>query len=87
MTSASNNVLSAYSAVNPRPVLSGSVAGGNLWLSWPTNAGPYTLFTATNLNDSSPWLPATNTLVLANGKWQVQIPTGPFENQFYRLQQ
>jgi hypothetical protein len=86
MSTASNNLLTTYSTINPRPTLSTVISGPNLCVSWPTNAGPFTLFTTTNLAPPVTWLPATNTPVSLNDTWQIQVPasSGP---RLYRLQQ
>jgi hypothetical protein len=87
LNSASNSMFATSSSVNPRPTLSTAISGSNLVLSWPTNAGPFTLFTTTNLAPLAPWIPATNTPLLTNDTWQIQIPAAASGNQFYRLQQ
>jgi hypothetical protein len=87
LTVASNTALASYSAVNPQPQLSVAASGNGPLLSWPYNAGPFTLLTTTNLASPPAWVPATNSAVLVNGQWQVQLSTGDPGRHFYRLRQ
>jgi hypothetical protein len=87
MTVASNTALTSYSVVNPRPTLSMDSSSNGPVLSWPTNAGVFTLFTTTDLVSPPAWVPATNVPVQSNGQWQVSLGTNIDGNQFYRLQQ
>jgi len=86
MTVVSNTTFASYSVVNPRPTLSISVSGSDPFLSWSTDAGVFTLFTATNLMPPVAWVPATNVPVQSNGQWQVPLGTAATDSQFYRLQ-
>jgi hypothetical protein len=87
ITVASNTTLAAYSEVNPRPTLSLVPSDNGPLLTWPTNAGVFTLFAATNLIAPVMWFAATNVPLQANGQWQVALGTNIEGSQFYRLQQ
>jgi hypothetical protein len=87
MTVTSNATWSGYSQVNPQPTLSLVASGSGPVLSWPTDAGVFTLFTTTNLLPPATWYPATNVPVQTNGQWQVPLGTNLTASQFYRLQQ
>jgi hypothetical protein len=84
MTVASNATWTTYSEVNLRPSLSLNEGA----LTWPADAGLFTLCTATSLSPSVVWLPVTNPLpVLSNGNWQVSLPMDASAARFFRLQQ
>jgi len=87
MTVVSNSTFSSYSAVNPRPTLSIISTPAGPTLTWPTNAGVFTLFSTTNLTPPATWAPATNVPVQTNGLWQVPLGSNTVGNQFFRLQQ
>jgi hypothetical protein len=83
---ASNAAFVSFSTVNPEPPLSVAASGNGAVLNWPTSAGPFTLYTATNLAPPAVWLPVTNPPVLTNGQWQISLPPAS-GSHFYRLQQ
>jgi len=83
---ASNATFVSYSAVNPEPEMSLAATGSGPLLSWPSTAGPFTVYTATNLVPPATWLPVTNPPLLTNGQWQIDLSTAS-GSQFYRLQQ
>jgi hypothetical protein len=85
MNVVSNTALANYSAVNPRPTLWMAASGSGPALTWPANAGVFTLYFATNLMPPITWMPATNAPVFANGQWQV-TPDAGGGSMFYRLQ-
>ena len=86
MTAASNATWTAYSAINPRPLL--RLAADGKSLTWPGDAGPFTLYMATNLVAPVTWLPLTNPpAVLSNGCWHFFLPTQGSAASFFRLQQ
>jgi hyaluronate lyase len=55
-------------------------------LSWPQWAGSVQLYGATNLTPPVTWLPVTNSPVLSNGQWAVQVSGPTNGSQFFRLQ-
>ena len=82
---AAKNTFASYSSINPQPLLSLRGSGNDLVLSWPQDAGPFTLYSATNLVPPVEWSPVTNAPAVVNGLWQATLPrTGP--RYFYRLQ-
>lgn len=83
---ASNSTYANYSAINAQPVLSIAPSANGPLLTWPQSAGPFALYTATNLNPPSFWMPVSNAPTLSNGFWQA-TPSATNGCQFYRLQQ
>jgi hypothetical protein len=83
---ASNAVFVSVSPVNPEPPVSVAASGDGPVLSWPSTAGPFTLYSATNLSPPAIWLPVTNPPLLTNGQWQIILPAAS-GSHFYRLQQ
>ncbi len=59
---------------------------GTLLLSWPADAGPFTLHSTTNLTPPVTWLPLTNTPILTNSEWRVMLPAATNGQRFFRLQ-
>jgi hypothetical protein len=68
----------------PDPMITATLVGGDLVLSWPTGPGlgPFTLQSATSI--AGPWTPVATTPTVVNGSYQVTVgpPTG---NEFYTL--
>ena len=58
--------------------------GGNLVLSWPSDAVGYTPESATNLIPPIVWSPVTNPVTSGFGQFSVTIPIGP-GSKFFRL--
>jgi hypothetical protein len=84
MTVASNTTWTAYSEINPQPLLSLNAGV----LTWPVDAGAFTLYTTTNLAAATIWIPVTNPLpVMSNGNWQVNLPVDGTAGRFFRLQE
>ena len=87
LTVVSNATLARYSEVNPRPLLSFTLADG-LRLTWPASAGVFRLYSATNLASPTTWLRVTNpSPSLTNGQWQVLLAPHGNDSRFYHLQQ
>ena len=57
-----------------------------LTLSWPADAGWFSLYTATNLAAPVAWLRATNELIRSNSLWFAALPAGTNGQRFFRLQ-
>jgi hypothetical protein len=62
-----------------------TLSNNALTLTWPTNAA-VTLYYITSLSPPVTWTPVTNAPVIANGQWNVTLPTGVNQSAFYRLQ-
>jgi hypothetical protein len=67
------------------PLLSIASGGSGLQVSWPTNAGSFNLFSATNLAPPVQWFRVTNALALSNDVWVFPLPRSINSSQFYRL--
>jgi len=87
MTVSSNSAFASYSVVNPRPLLSLITTTSGSVLSWPASAGPFALYSATNLLPPSFWLPITNAASLVNGQWLVPLAPATGDSRFFRLHQ
>ena len=61
-----------------------SMAGSTL--SWPLDAGWFTVYTATNLVPPVTWTPLTNPAVLIGNEWKVTLPAVTNEQRYFRLQ-
>ncbi|HEY5915466.1 MAG TPA: DUF2341 domain-containing protein [Verrucomicrobiae bacterium] len=86
LTAAGNNVLTAYSAVNPRPTLSFSANQASPEISWPASAGAFALFMATNLLPPVFWMSVPAPPMYFGTQWRMPLnPTG--SAAFYRLEQ
>jgi hypothetical protein len=85
ITAASNNLFSAYSAINPQPTLSLVNSGNMPILTWPANAGVFTLYTTSDL-DPAVWVPVSTQPILVNSQWQFALSPGGWPVQYYRLQ-
>ena len=59
---------------------------GALTATWPADAGPFRLFTATDISSGAVWTVLTNSPALVNGQWLVNLPLSANGNRFYRLQ-
>jgi len=66
------------------PTLQSRLAGENLVLSWPTNAGSYALETTTNLSITNSWMPVTNTPAIVASQKTITNAISE-QNHFYRL--
>ncbi len=75
----------ALTVVRPTALTLTRTSGG-LMAAWPRDAGPFRLFTATDIAPGANWTVVTNAAVLVNGQWIVNLPTSPNGNRFYRLQ-
>jgi len=84
---ASNATWTAYSAINPRPRLAWTLSAGQIRLSWPADAGVFSLVSTTNLTPPIAWLPEPTSVSLSNNEWQTLLPVNGGANRFYRLQQ
>jgi uncharacterized repeat protein (TIGR01451 family) len=66
------------------PVLTITLVGQKITLSWPQSAGAYYLQSTTNLAKPAIWTTVTNVPVATNGQYSVVLPiTGPWK--FFRL--
>ena len=84
---ASNSAFVSFSTVNPRPALALNPISTGATIHWSVASGVYQLYTTTNLDPTSVWLPITNPApILSNGEWQIPIGTNASGNAFYRLQ-
>lgn len=88
MTIAANSTFQTYSAVARQPpVLTLAAGGGNgALLAWPGSGVGFTLYSTTNLVPPVVWMPVTNQPVLTSNQWQISLPFGNNNIQFYRLQ-
>jgi hypothetical protein len=66
------------------PNLRVTQSGGALNLSWPSWAGTFSAYVATNLTPPTVWLPVTNAVGSNNGQFSVTLPIGSGV-QFFRL--
>jgi hypothetical protein len=81
-----NSSYVGYSSVNLGPPLTIANSTNGFIFSWPTNGGPFTLESTTNLSPPATWIQVTTPPpAITNGVWQqaVQPEEG---NHFYRLQ-
>jgi hypothetical protein len=58
----------------------------SLLLAWPADAGPFSLYSSTNLTRPVTWLRVTNAPFLTNGLWVAPLPLGTNSPRFFRLQ-
>ena len=70
---------------NGSPLVSASVSGGNLTLSWPLASAGYTVMMTTNLV-SGIWTIAAGMPEIVGDQWQLAVPVSNTGTQFYRLQ-
>jgi hypothetical protein len=80
-TSGSNTI--SLSGTGTLPVLAARRQGGNVVLSWPTNAAVYTLIYATNL-PAADWATSSPAPTVVNGQYSVTNVTTS-KARFYRL--
>jgi hyaluronate lyase len=52
---------------------------------WPQFVVPMQLYSASNLAPPVAWLPVTNSALLSNGVWALEIPSPTNDMQFFRL--
>ena len=70
-----------------RPVaLALSRSGNNLSLTWPGDAGAFTLYSSDSVGPAAVWTVVSTSPVLVGGQWQVLLPAPVQGNRFYRLQ-
>jgi autotransporter-associated beta strand protein len=55
-------------------------------LTWPAEAGWFSLYSTTNLAPSVAWTSITNTPVFINNQWRVTLPAATNGQRFFRLQ-
>jgi hypothetical protein len=67
------------------PALSVSASGGSLAISWPADAGSFTLLTATNLTPPVAWTAAADPVVLSNNLWRVPLSNISNQTRFFQL--
>ncbi|MDE3066326.1 MAG: DUF2341 domain-containing protein [Verrucomicrobiota bacterium] len=86
-TVAANAALETYSAVAREiPALTiGAVGGSGTLLTWPGSGVGFALYSASNLTAPVVWTQATNSPVLADGRWQVDLAANNHGACFYRL--
>ena len=72
--------------MNTKTLLTFVRNSGSLMLSWPAEAGLFSLYATTNLAASAMWLRATNELLFSNGDWVVPLPVGGNSQRLFRLQ-
>ena len=63
-----------------------ALEAGNLMLSWPADAGFFSVHTATNLLPPIIWTPLTTQPVLAGNRWRLALPPATNQQRFFRLQ-
>jgi YVTN family beta-propeller protein len=79
-------VSEAFSLNVVQPVaLSLTRSGGNLSLTWPAEAGAFTLYSSETIGPLAVWTPVSTAPVLVDGEWQVLLPVPLQGNRFYRL--
>ena len=81
-----NFELTGTALMSTNAVLTLAQDAGSLLLTWPADAGLFTLHSATNLAPPVTWTPATNPAVLTNNQWRVTLPVATNGQRFYRLQ-
>jgi len=91
LSSGGNNATSAPAAllVLPLPrleIASAGVGDAVVQISWPADAGAFSLYTATNLTPPVEWRLATNPPALTNGQWAARLPLTNGITRFYRLE-
>ncbi len=59
---------------------------GSLLLSWPADAGLFSLYSTTNLTPPVMWTPVVGTRVLSNGVWSLSLGNATNGQRFFRLQ-
>ena len=87
-TSGSNAIVASGNGIStdPPPVLWTQIQSNNLILSWPTNAGFFTLEATTNIAAAASWNPVSTVPTILNGLNVVTNPiVGP--GKFFRLRQ
>jgi hypothetical protein len=78
--------LTATQIVPQPPAVAVTLSNSNAILSWPADAGIFTLCSATSLLPTTSWSPMTNAPFYSNGVWSVPIPFAAEGSRFYRLQ-
>ncbi len=68
------------------PTMTIGISGTNLIISWPTNAGSYTLMSGTNLNSSAGWNAVSASQGIINGHNTVTNPIAGQQMFFYLSQ-
>jgi hypothetical protein len=67
--------------------LSLALSNRSPFLTWPTNAGRFAVYSTSNLTRPISWSLVTKSPEQTNTTWQLHLPTVPgLSNQFYRLQ-
>ena len=75
-----------YTQPPPPPTLAIRADQGALAVSWPANAGPFTLEKTPSLAPPPGWTPETNNIQAEGANLVHRVPA-PLANQFYRLRQ
>jgi galactan endo-1,6-beta-galactosidase len=78
-------IASVYLTAPTAPVVTATLSGGQLSLSWPGWASNYSLYYATNLKPPVAWLALTNQPQSINGNLDVVVPATNGIAHFYRL--
>jgi hyaluronate lyase len=86
MTDAQTVNITLRADVTFQPALTISLSASNVALSWPVEAGPFQLYTATNLSPSATWTHLPSTPVALNGQYVVLLPVTTHPARFLRLQ-
>lgn len=78
--------LAGEAVLNAPPALTITDRGDTLDLAGPAEAGYFVLYSASNLTPPVLWTYATNTPVLSNGVWNLNLPAASDGIRFFRLQ-
>ena len=81
-----NFELTGTALVSTNTPLSLAFDANALLLSWPADAGSFSLHSATNLTPPVAWTPLTNAPALVSNQWRVTLPTATNSQRFFRLQ-
>jgi autotransporter-associated beta strand protein len=83
---AMNFELTGTTLVSTNTPLSLSLDANSLRLSWPVDAGPFTLHSTTNFAPPVLWTPLTNTPGHVSNEWRVTLPAATNGQRYFRLQ-
>ena len=81
-----NFELTGTALMSTNAVLTLAQDAGSLLLSWPADAGLFSLYSATNLTPPATWSRLTNEPSLLGQQWQMALPPTTNAQRFYRLQ-
>jgi hypothetical protein len=78
--------LTAQFLIKDQPQVGLRLTAGNPALTWPPEAGIFSLYATTSIFPVAAWQPVTNEPALSNGQWNVVLAVPTNRNLFYRLQ-